>query len=79
MFTNQTQYGIVQGNMIQLDQLSGLDDGTKVLVNFQPVNEARPWGEGLRASAGAWAELLGLDEDLAEILADRKRDSRPEN
>lgn len=64
--------------MIQLDQLSGLVDGTKVLVYFQPVSDKKTWGDGIRASAGAWADVPGLDEDLAEILADRKRDTRPE-
>lgn len=78
MIPSQTQFGIVHGSMIQLDQLSGLDDGTKVLVYFQPVTDKKPWGEGIRASAGAWADIPGLDDDLAEILADRKRDARPE-
>jgi hypothetical protein len=78
MFPNQAQFGTVHGTAIQLDQLSGLDDGTKVLVYFQPVKTAKQPGDGFRAAAGAWADIPGLDEDLAEIMADRKRDTRTE-
>lgn len=78
MLPNQAQFGTVHGTAIQLEHLSGLDDGTKVLVYFQPVQQNKMPGDGIRASAGAWADIPGLDDDLAEILADRKRDTRAE-
>ena len=34
--------------------------------------ESRPWGDGLRRCAGALADIPGLDQDMEQILADRK-------
>ena len=78
MELGQTFHGVVQDNCIQLGQASGLANGTKVIVSIQPEEQQRPWGEGLRASAGSLADIPGLDESLAEILAGRKNDTRRE-
>jgi hypothetical protein len=54
--------GIVRGKFIELDQEVGLPDGQAVTVTVQPdpVKQLLP-GEGIRRSAGAWAD------DTAEL------------
>lgn len=54
--------GIVHGNTIQFEEELGLPDGHEVTVTVQPPD--LPWkrlppGEGIRRSAGAWAEDCG--------------------
>jgi hypothetical protein len=34
--------------------------------------QSRQWGEGLRSCAGALADIPGLDQDLEQILGERK-------
>ena len=68
-------HGIVHGKTIELDQELGVADGQHVHVAVQilatsPGTEA--WGEGLRRCAGALAGIPGLDEDMEQILAQRK-------
>jgi len=50
--------GVVHGKTINLDQEPGLPDGQQVTVTVQPVTsrEKLPPGEGIRRSAGAWAD-----------------------
>lgn len=60
--------GVVHGKTIELVQHTGILDGREVLVTVKPigVQEKRfPPGEGLRRSAGAWADA---GEDLDEFL-----------
>jgi hypothetical protein len=68
-------HGIVHGKTIELDQEIGVRDGEKVEVVIQ-IMPASPgtelWGEGLRRCAGALAGIPGLDEDMEEILGERK-------
>jgi len=74
--------GVVRGTTIELEQESGLPDGEKVSVTIEslPVGAiaARlPPGEGIRRSAGGWADdAEGLDEYLAWNRQQRKQ-SRP--
>jgi hypothetical protein len=58
--------GVVHGKTIELDDETGLPDGQSVSVTVQPVQETRlPPGEGIRRSAGAWADDIDeLDEFL---------------
>ena len=54
--------GVVHGRTIQLNGESGLPDGQEVAVALQPIDQTQEWaaamppGEGLRRSAGAWAD-----------------------
>jgi len=54
--------GVIHGKTIQLNEQPGLPDGQEVAVALQPIRQAEdqaapfPHGEGLRRSAGAWAE-----------------------
>jgi Protein of unknown function (DUF433) len=79
--------GIVHGNTIKFDGELGIPDGQEVTVIVQPplpaegAPERLPPGEGIRRSAGAWAEDCGTrapssqerPENLpgAELWADR--------
>ncbi len=60
--------GVVRGKTIVLDSNANLPDGQRVSVEVRPLPEEakRPWGEGSRASAGAWADE---PEDLETMLA----------
>ena len=67
--------GIIHGKLIELEQESGLPDGQQVTVALQPV---LPPGEGIRQSAGAWADAgEELDAWLDEMQRSRQQD-RPE-
>lgn len=49
--------GVIHGKIIELDEEAGLPDGQSVSVTVQPLSEKRlPPGEGIRRSAGAWAD-----------------------
>jgi len=62
--------GIVRGQTIEIDQPVDVWEGRRVEVVFRPV-EVLP-GDGIRASAGSWAEGgEALDRWLAETYAMR--------
>jgi len=64
--------GVVRGKTIELDQELGLPDGEEVSVAVQPL---LPPGEGIRQSAGAWADAgPELDNWLEEMQRSRQQD-----
>jgi hypothetical protein len=64
--------GTVRGKVIELEQESGLPDGQQVAVALLPLF---PLGEGIRRSAGAWADAgAELDLWLDETLRSRQQD-----
>jgi hypothetical protein len=75
-----TVHGKVQGRTIVLDEPLGLPLGQEVEVVVTPVAPRRPWGEGIRRSADALADVWTDDDDriLAEIHEDRRRSSSRE-
>ena len=59
--------GVVHGKVIQLETDIGLPDGQKVTVSVRPLtNFLDASGEGIRRSAGAWAD--DKIEDLEAYL-----------
>jgi len=66
--------GTVHGNTIQLAEHLGLPDGEQVEVTIRQTRQShkQQWGEGLRRCAGALADTAGLDEDIEQILRERK-------
>lgn len=65
--------GIVHGRTIELEAEIGIPDGEKVQVAIHVTPKApEPWGEGLRRCAGALAGIPGLDEDMEQIMRERK-------
>ena len=64
--------GVIHGKTIELDTEPGLPDGQPVSVF---VHRLLPPGEGIRQSAGAWADAdQELDAWLAEIRHSRDQD-----
>jgi hypothetical protein len=64
--------GVVHGNTIQLQDELGLPDGEAVAVT---VRQVLPPGEGIRRSAGGWADAgEELDRWLEGIRRDRDHD-----
>jgi hypothetical protein len=57
---------VVHGKTIELDEEPGLPDGQSVAVTVRPLEvKPLPPGEGIRRSAGAWADdPEGLDKFL---------------
>jgi hypothetical protein len=77
---NKVLHGVVRGKMIELREPLGVADGQEVEVVVSFSVPSRPWGEGIRSSAGALANDW-TDEDeriLEQIQQDRKRETRPE-
>ncbi|MBI3465382.1 MAG: hypothetical protein HY000_20350 [Planctomycetes bacterium] len=76
-----TVTGIVHGDIIKLDELTGLPDGQHVAVTVRPVSDSQKpsiAGEGLRRAFGAWADD---GEELDEYLEWNRRQrsiGRPE-
>jgi len=72
--------GVVRGKTIELEDESGLPDGQQVRVIVQPTTPTSelPPGEGIRQSAGGWADdPEGLDEYL-EWNRQQRKIGRPE-
>lgn len=64
--------GVVHGKTIHLADDAGLDDGTNVEVVLRPLNPPRASCDGLRRCDTALAGIPGLDEDIEEILRQRR-------
>jgi hypothetical protein len=57
--------GVVRGRTIELEREPGLPDGQAVTVTVQAAAQPSARGEGVRLSAGAWADdQAGLDDFL---------------
>jgi len=71
----KTVHGIVHGKTIELDEDLGVAEGQEVEVQVTIIPTSpgtEPWGEGLRRCAGALAGIPELDEDMEQILRERK-------
>ena len=70
--------GVIHGRTIELSEDPGVADGQQVEITIRAVPTPRPWGEGLRRCAGAFAADWTEEDDriLEEIQQERKRDSR---
>ena len=66
--------GTIRGNTIEVEEDLGLPDGQQVTVSVQPVLAP---GEGIKRSAGTWADdPNGVDEFLEEMQRLRKLDRK---
>lgn len=72
--------GIVHGKTIELEHESGLPDGQKVTISIQPSPSVKPLapGEGIRRSAGAWADDPEGLENYLEWNRQQRKIARPE-
>lgn len=72
-----TVKGVIRGSTIELERAPGLPDGQRVNVTVEPAPENRAPGDGIRQSAGAWADdEHGLDAYLEWARQQRKQDRR---
>jgi len=72
--------GRIHGKTIELEHESGLPDGQEVRVTLELLRSEQPLcpGDGIRKSAGAWADdPEGLDEFL-ELNRQNRKQRRPE-
>lgn len=74
--------GVIHGKTIELEEALGLPDGQEVNVTVEPMAPLQrgklPPGEGIRRSAGAWADdPEGLEEYLKWVREQRKRGRPP--
>jgi len=71
--------GIVRGKTIELEGESGFDDGQEVSVVISiSRREKLPPGEGIRRSAGAWAEDAEELDKYMEWSRQQRKVDRPE-
>ena len=69
--------GIVHGKTIELTETIPLPEGQQVAVTVTPIAPKLPPGEGIRRSAGAWAEdAAELDRYLEWTRQQRKASRR---
>jgi hypothetical protein len=72
--------GVIHGKTIQLDRETCLPDGQEVIVNVQPIADERerlPPGEGIRRSAGAWADAGPELDEFLEWNRQQRKIGRP--
>jgi hypothetical protein len=69
---SQTYTGTVHGNAIVLNEPVQLPEGEQVEVVVKAAEPPRRWGEGIKRSAGGWAQYPELDEVFQRIHAERK-------
>lgn len=66
--------GTVHGKTIELENELGLPEGQPVSLFVQPAGAP---GDGIRQSAGAWADdAEGLEAWLSQVRASRQQGSR---
>ena len=71
----RTVHGVVHGKTIQLAEDLGVAEGQAVEVQVKILSADKPWGEGIRRSAGALADEWTEEDDriLDEIYRERKQ------
>lgn len=67
-----TTHGRIRGKMIEIDNDLGVPDGQEVEVVVRPMESCMSWGDGIRRSAGAAADVDDFDEVYAQIERERK-------
>jgi hypothetical protein len=84
MISNSTVLrGVVHGKTIELNDETGLPDGQQVKITVQPVSGTEgligrlPPGEGIRRSAGAWADDAEELDQYLEWNRQQRKISRP--
>lgn len=75
---SKTVHGVIHGKTIQLTEDPGMSDGQEVHVVLAPVPPAASWGDGIRRSAGGWADDPEMDAVMERIQEDRKQERCPQ-
>ncbi len=74
----KTMHGKVHGRTIELDEDVGASDGQAVEVQLTFLEQPADWGDGIRRSAGGWAEYPEMDAIMESIYQARKVERRPQ-
>jgi hypothetical protein len=75
---NKALHGKVHGRTIQLDEDPGVAEGQEVEVQMTVVEPKGTWGDGIRNSAGGWADHPELDAVLERVQHERKLERSPQ-
>jgi len=75
---DKLMHGIIHGKTIELTEDPGVSDGQEVHVALTLVQSGGRWGDGIRRSAGGWADYPEMDAVMEQIQQDRKRERRPQ-
>jgi hypothetical protein len=67
-----TTHGRIHGKTIELDDDLGVPIGQEVEVVVRVTQSREGWGEGIRRSAGAAADVADFDEVFAQLERERK-------
>jgi hypothetical protein len=71
-------HGKVHGKTIELVEDPGVADGQEVELQMKVVLAARKWGDGIRRSAGGWADYPKMDAIMEKVHQQRKLERRPQ-
>ncbi|MGH7194296.1 MAG: hypothetical protein ACREJM_12315 [Candidatus Saccharimonadales bacterium] len=74
--TTKTVHGVVRGRIIELDDDLGVAEGERVEVRVRVAGSSDPWGDGIRRSAGGWAEYPEMDAIMEKVQHERKLERR---
>ena len=72
----KTLHGEVHGRTIELDEDPGVAEGQEVEVQMKIVPPSQKWGDGIRRSAGGWANYPEMDAIMEKIQQERKLERR---
>jgi hypothetical protein len=75
---NKKLHGKIHGKTIELDEDPGVADGQEVELQINVIQSGLKWGEGIRRSAGGWADQPELDAIMEQIHQQRKLERRPQ-
>jgi hypothetical protein len=79
MMMGKIMHGVIRGKTIELAEDPGVDDGQEVQAALTVVPSAKAWGDGIRPSAGGWADYPEVHRVMERIQQDRKRDRRSQS
>lgn len=68
----RTAHGRINGKTIELDDDLGVPNGQEVEVVVRIIDSTKQWGDGIRRSAGAAADVDDFDDVFAQIERERK-------
>lgn len=74
----KTVQGVVRGRTIELDDDLGVADGQQVEIQVRTVQPRHEWGQGIRRSAGGWADYPEIDAIMETIQRERQLECRPQ-
>ncbi|NQU21749.1 MAG: hypothetical protein HQ567_10735 [Candidatus Nealsonbacteria bacterium] len=75
---NKIVHGVIHGKTIHLTEDPGIADGQEVQVALAAVPPEKAWGDGIRRSAGGWADDPEMNAVMERIQEDRGRERRPQ-